>query len=163
LSSRLVLVRPASDAEALRPAQQIDPKNLRRQSLRPPEEQAALELQRELAWLSHKFPRFRDLLNQARGYVQQQQRSPRSKCALVMRALKPGMLSRSEVMEDTRLDALSVQQALDTLMRGRNARVECVSRDGSPIVIRSNGRPWPEPFYRLRSGQTSPNGHEGFA
>lgn len=114
---------------------------------RKPEEKEATALGRQLAELASKYPRFKTSLNRVRHHVLVQVRSTEWKCREVTKCLgDDDPVSLEEILDETGLDEKSVNDTLALMLR--KGLVEQCNRIGGKIVIRSDGKPSEEVYWR---------------
>lgn len=106
---------------------------------RRPVDREVAQLGRILAKAAKEFPRFRKKLNQWQHHVLVQLRSPEWKAREVLSCLTADPLSIEEIVEETWLDEISVEETLKALVAEGVAR-RC-NRDGEPVRIRRDGKP----------------------
>lgn len=115
---------------------------------RTPEEREAAELGRDLAELAERFPRFRTSLNRVRHHVLIQVRSPKWKRQVVLNCLGEEPISQEELVDETDLDVVSVEQTLSVLEQDHLA--EKCTRSGGKAAFRRDGKPVEKIYWRRR-------------
>lgn len=123
-----------------------DNRTEQRDRRRKPEEKEATALGRSLAELASKYPRFKSSLNRMRHHVLVQVRSPEWKCREITKCLRDDPVSLEEILEATGLDETSVNDTLALMLKKH--LVEQCNRIGDKIVIRSDGKPSEEIYWR---------------
>ncbi len=121
-----------------------------RDRLRSAQDLEVVELGRELSQLASKFPRFRESLFQWRHQVLIQARSLSWKCKVVCQCLTE-LSTVEDVMDETGLNLDSATHTLEVLER-RGLAERC-NRSGEEVVVRRDGKPAQEVYWRRKVGR----------